>query len=181
MEPLILVAYATKHGSTREVAEALADALREHGLEADTAAAAQADDLSPYAGIVVGGSLYMGRWHVDAVRFLRRHRQALAALPLAVFALGPRTTDADQIAESRAQLGRSLGKVAGVDPVAVAIFGGVIDPAQLRFPLSRLPASDARDWPTIRAWAGEVAAAFDYGKAAADARDLHTELQQTPR
>jgi menaquinone-dependent protoporphyrinogen oxidase len=181
MRPLILVAYATKHGSTREVAEALADELRECGLEADTAPAALVDDLSPYDGVVVGGGLYMGRWHTDALRFLRRHRHALAVLPLAVFAMGPRTTDADQIAESRAQLDRSLGKVAGVDPFAVAIFGGVVDPTQLRFPLSRLPASDARDWPTIRAWAGEVAAAFTYGKPAADARDLHTELQQTPR
>jgi menaquinone-dependent protoporphyrinogen oxidase len=181
MEPQILVAYATKHGSTREVAEAIAGELRELGLEADAAVAAVVDDLSPYDGVVVGGSLYMGRWHPDALRFLQRHRRALAIRPVAVFGMGPRTTEAGEVADSRAQLGRSLAKVRGIDPFAVAIFGGVVDPAQLRFPLNRLPATDARDWTAIRAWAGDVAAAFDYGKAAAGARDLRTELPQTPR
>ena len=35
MTALILVAYATKHGSTKEVAEAITTRLREHGLEVD--------------------------------------------------------------------------------------------------------------------------------------------------
>jgi len=73
----ILIAYATKHGSTREVADSLAGALREHDLDVATLPAAQVDDLSPYHGVVVGGSLYTGRWHPDALDFLKRHRGAL--------------------------------------------------------------------------------------------------------
>jgi len=46
------------------------------------------------------------------------------------------------------------------EPVSVTIFGGVVDPEQLGFPFSRMPASDARDWGAIRAWADEVAAAL---------------------
>jgi hypothetical protein len=48
-----------------------------------------------------------------------------------------------------------------VTPDAVAIFGGVVDPARFRFPLNRMPASDARDWSAIVAWAGEVADVFE--------------------
>ena len=43
---------------------------------------------------------------------------------------------------------------------SVAVFGGVVDPNEAPVPLSRMPASDARDWDAIDEWAGEVATAF---------------------
>jgi len=73
MQPLILIAYGTKHGSTREVAEVLGDALAEHGLEVETLPAGRLQDIEQYAGIVVGGSLYMGRWHPESLAVVRRH------------------------------------------------------------------------------------------------------------
>lgn len=181
MPDTILVAYATKHGSTREVAEAVAETLQEHGLAVETLPAARVVDVSPYAGVVVGGALYLGRWHPDAVEFLEQHRHALATLPLAVFGMGPRTMEEHDVEESRSQLVKALAKVPEVDPSAVAVLGGVIDPHVLRFPLNRLPASDARDWDAIRSWATDVAGIFNYGKAAPDARDPRSELQQSPR
>ena len=56
------------------------------------------------------------------------------------------TTD---VASSRSQLDRALAATPQVKPDPVAIFGGVVDPAKLRFPFNRLPASDARDWDAI--------------------------------
>jgi menaquinone-dependent protoporphyrinogen oxidase len=181
MASTILIAYATKHGSTREVAGSLAAALREHDLDVATLPAAQVDDLSPYGGIVVGGSLYTGRWHPDALDFLKRHRGALETLPVAVFAMGPRTMETHEVAQSRAQLDHALAKVPGVDPFAVTIFGGVLDPRKLRFPFNRMPASDARDWNAVHAWASDMAPGLKYGKPAPKPRDLRSELQQTPR
>jgi menaquinone-dependent protoporphyrinogen oxidase len=177
----ILIAYATKHGSTREVADSLAAALREHDLDVATLPAAHVDDLSPYDGVVVGGSLYTGRWHPDALDFLKRHRGVLETVPVAVFAMGPRTMETRDVAQSRAQLDRALAKVPGVDPFAVTIFGGVLDPRKLRFPFNRMPASDARDWDAVHAWAADVAQGLTYGKPAPKPRDLRSELQQTPR
>jgi menaquinone-dependent protoporphyrinogen IX oxidase len=72
---------------------------------------------------------------------------------VAVFALGPLTLDDEQVAGSRAQLDKALARVPAVRPATVAIFGGVVDPAKLRFPMSSMPASDARDWDAIDAWA----------------------------
>ena len=154
-----LVAYATKRGSTREVAEAVAATLARQGLEVELRPAAEVGALEDYDGVVLGGSLYMGRWHEDARRFLRRHRRALAELTVAVFGMGPLTTKDRDVAGSRHQLEHALEKVPEVEPVAVAIFGGVVDPAKLHFPFSHMPASDARDWDAIRVWAEEVAAA----------------------
>jgi menaquinone-dependent protoporphyrinogen oxidase len=151
---MILVAYGSKHGSTRETAEAIAATLRERGHEVELEPVAHVGDVARYDGVVLGGSLYVGRWHADARKFLQRHADALAGKTLAVFALGPRTLEERDVAGSRKQLDRAL---AGVEPDAVAVFGGVVDPVGLRFPFNRMPASDARDWDAIRAWAEEVA------------------------
>jgi len=156
----VLVAYATKHGSTREVAEIVGAGLSRTGLETVVRPAHEVDGLEPYDAVVLGGALYTGRWHRAAVAFLRRHRRALRTRPLAVFALGPRTLDDADVEGARAQLGRALEKVPEVVPVATAVFGGVIDPTKLRFPFNRMEASDARDWDAIRAWAGDVAEAL---------------------
>ena len=136
MSGAVLVAYATKKGSTQEVAEAVAEVLRERGLEVELRAAREVEDVSAYAGVVVGGALYTGRWHRDARRLLRRHRAALATLPVAVFAMGPKTAEPNDLARAREQLDRHLNKVPEVEPVAVGIFGGVVDPAKLRFPFN---------------------------------------------
>jgi menaquinone-dependent protoporphyrinogen oxidase len=154
MQPSILVAYASKRGSTAEVATFVGRRLREQGLVVDVREAAGVEDLAFYDGIVLGGSLYFGRWHDDARAFLERFRTALHDRPLAVFALGPKTASEPDLAESRTQLDHALGHA---DPTTVAVFGGVIDPNKLRFPFNRLPASDARDWTAIAAWADEVA------------------------
>jgi menaquinone-dependent protoporphyrinogen oxidase len=142
---------------TREVANAVADALRDEGHEVEVLPAAEARTVGEYDAVVVGGPLYTGRWRRDALRFLTRHRHGLGATPLAVFAVGPKSLDAAEVASSRAQLDRALGRFPELAPVAVAIFGGVIDPEQHRFPFNHLPASDARDWDAIGSWAREVA------------------------
>ena len=162
LQTRICVAYASRHGSTREVAETVAATLRARGLAVDLMPAAEVAHLRHYAGVVLGGALYMGRLHKDARRFLARHHDALAARPLAVFALGPRTLSPDDVAGSRAQLDRALRGAPA--PMSVAIFGGVIQPEKLRFPFNRMPAGDARDWAAIDAWAAELAGALAPGR-----------------
>jgi menaquinone-dependent protoporphyrinogen oxidase len=156
----VLVAHASTHGSTREVADRVAGVMRSAGLDVDVTAAADVGLLRGYDAVVLGGALYTGRLHKDARRFLTRHRDALSVRTVAVFALGPKSVEASDVAASRAQLDRSLSKTPEVEPVSVAIFGGVVDPAKLRFPFSRMPACDARDWDAIDAWASELAGRF---------------------
>src|SRR5258708_26518818 len=81
MTALILIAYATKHGSTQEVAETIAVTLREHALEVEVQPASEVRALDRYSAVVLGAPLYMGRWHGDASGFLKRHRTARSALP----------------------------------------------------------------------------------------------------
>ncbi len=156
----VLVAYASRHGSTHEVATAISDVLRERGLVVDVQAAGDVHDLEGFDAVVIGGALYTARWHRDARRMLHRLHDALQTRPVAVFAMGPRTLDPDDVEKSRRELDVALAEVPEVRPVSVAIFGGVIDPEHLHFPLSHMPAVDARDWDAVRSWAVELADQF---------------------
>ena len=101
----VLMAYATKNGSTQQVADAVAVALRERGAQVTLLPArAAGESVAGYDLVVLGAPLYSGRWHRDAHRFLRRHRRELAAVPVAVFAMGPRTDTEEAWQRSRAQL-----------------------------------------------------------------------------
>lgn len=162
MSSLVLVGYATRYGSTREVAEVVAAALREHGLDVDVQPMREVRTLAGYGAVVLGAPLFMFRWHKDAPRFLSRHRKALMQRPVAIFALGPvhEPHDAAEWQASSAQLDKALAKFPWLTPVATNLFGGKYDPATLRFPIKQLagnaPASDLRDWPAIRTWAAEL-------------------------
>jgi menaquinone-dependent protoporphyrinogen oxidase len=161
----ILVVYGTKHGSTGEVAEAIADRLRTHGIDVDCGPAANVEELEGYDAVVVGGALYMGRWHADAQAFLKRHSTSLSGKPVAVFAMGPQTTGTADIEGSRRQLARALQRIRTVEPVTTAIFGGVVDPDTLRFPFNRMAAADARDWGAIELWADALPALLSVSRA----------------
>ena len=148
----LLVACGNRaHGSTQEVAEAVAERLRAGGR----------GGRSPPRG---------GRRRPDAVR-RRRPRGArctsgagtrtrgapfevprgAVGAPLAVFALGPKTAEQKDLADASHPAGQGPeARPRSSRPRSVAVFGGVIDPSKLRFPLNRLPASDARDWDAIR-------------------------------
>jgi menaquinone-dependent protoporphyrinogen oxidase len=160
----ILVAYATRYGSTEEVAEQVAETLRERGLAVDSRPAQDVRSLTEYTAVLLGAALYLYRWHKHARRFLSRHREALMERPVAVFALGPTHDpyDDEEWQDSRAQLDKELAKFPWFTPVAVEMFGGKFDPEQLRFPINILagsePATDMRDWTAIRAWANELPA-----------------------
>jgi menaquinone-dependent protoporphyrinogen oxidase len=155
-----LIAYATKHESTHEVAEDVAAVLRDAGLHVEVRPAGAVGDLEPYDAVVLGAALYMGRAHKDARHFLRDHRAALAERPVFVYGMGPLEMADEQVASARKQLDHALRAVPEVEPRSVAIFGGVIHQDELRFPFNRMPEGDARDPEAIRAWAREVAAAL---------------------
>jgi len=163
MPSLVLVGYATRYGSTREVAEAVAATLRECGLEVDIQPLGKVRTLAGYSAVVLGAPLFMFRWHKDALRFLSRHCEALTERPVAVFALGPTHDDPydeKEWQDSRAQLDKELAKFPWFKPAALEMFGGKYDPAYLRFPINMLagkePASDLRNWTVIRAWAADL-------------------------
>jgi menaquinone-dependent protoporphyrinogen oxidase len=163
MSDSILVAYATRSGSTQEVAEAMAAALRDEGLHVDCQPLRSTRTVAGYRMVVLGAPLFMFKWHKDASAFLSRHRRALEKLPVAAFALGPFHDEEKEWQEVRNQFDKELAKLPWFAPVAREVFGGKFDPTKLRFPmnlipaLKKMPASDVRNWEQIKTWAHSLA------------------------
>ncbi len=169
MSASILVTYATRYGSTQEVAGFIAETLRSAGQSADVEPMREVSTLDAYAAVVLGAPLYIGKWHEDVQRFLAQQQNALMQRPVAVFALGPLSTAEGEMQGTRQQLDKELGKYPWLKPAALALFIGKYEPAKLNFghkvlaalpasPLHGLPASDNRDWDAIRAWAADLPA-----------------------
>jgi menaquinone-dependent protoporphyrinogen oxidase len=91
----VLVAYATMAGSTVEVAQAVSEELTKSGFRVDVLPIPEVRDLRGYDAVVVGAPMILG-WHPAARRFLRRHRQALQHLPLAVFVMAISLTESGE-------------------------------------------------------------------------------------
>lgn len=177
MNPNILVAYATKYGSTGEVAEAIGERLREQGLVVDVKPVKEAPSLDGYDAVVFGAPFYVGSMLKEARAYLERQREALEGTPVAVFALGP-TTGEEPLYQAAEQLDNALKKLPWLQPVSAAMFVGKYDPHNLRFrdrlltmppasPLHGLGPHDDRDWEAIGAWAEGLTVALGLRDAAA--------------
>jgi menaquinone-dependent protoporphyrinogen oxidase len=155
----VLVAYATKHGATEEIAQAISDELRKAGHSADCVSADQATDLGTYDAAVVGSAVYMGRWRPAARRLLRRSGKELAARPLWMFSSGP-CGQPDPSFAAPPGIKRRARKLGAREHV---VFGGCVPKEPSNFIERSMLAKaapehrDLRDWDVIRDWAAGIA------------------------
>ncbi|MBE2268450.1 MAG: flavodoxin domain-containing protein [Anaerolinea sp.] len=161
MTDSVLVAYASPGGSTREVAEAVAEVLRSRGLRVDVTPMEQVKSAADYNAVVLGAPIYNTLWHQTALKFVADQISALVSRPVAIFALGPVQKGAPQeFTNAGKQLEISLRRFPTLKPVDLQIFGGKMKATDSGFPLNLLfkptPAVDFRDWDTIRAWANSL-------------------------
>lgn len=154
----VLVAFGSKRGGTAEIATAIAETLRAHGLTVDCVRAAEARDVASYDAVVIGGALYAARWIREARRFVVRNTPALRARPVWMFSSGPLDDSANQ---------RVLGPVRGVATLMAhvgarghATFGGRLAADATGFPaaaMAKTHAGDWRSWDRVKEWAGDIA------------------------
>lgn len=157
----ILVSYATKMEGTAGIAEMLGKTFSDEGFDVDVRAAREVVGIAGYDAVVLGGALYMFRWHRDAKRFVRRHRKDLATKPVWLFSSGPLDDSATTqeippvkgVARTMARIGARGHKT----------FGGRMLADAKGFPASTMARDHAGDWRDpahIARWAHEIAAAL---------------------
>lgn len=161
----ILVAYASKHGSTQGIAERIAEKLRRLGLQVELRPIHAVTDLTGFDAFVIGAAAYYFHWMKEATQFVRHHQAELAQRPVWLFSSGPigtETTDAqgrDVRVTSEPKEFAELKEI--VHPRETHIFFGALDATQFGFPerliVSKLPQGDFRDWAEIDAWAETIA------------------------
>ena len=157
----ILVAYASRCGSTGEVAEAIAQTLCGIGASVDVRLIANVDDLSHYQAVIVGSAIRMGKWLPEAAGFVKNNQDTLSRLPIAYFVVC--LTMKDNTAENRSKVLAYLDPVRKearkIQPVATGLFPGAMNFDKLSFVhktiLKAKGASqgDYRDWTAVRTWA----------------------------
>jgi len=156
----ILVAYASKKGSTTYIAQVIGkELLVNHMVVVEELG--DVTSLDGYNAIVIGGPMYMGKMVGDVGKFVRRHYNEMKKLPVAGFivSLAPVSKDPAQMASAQKALHAALDPL---HPVVETIFGGKVDPAKLsRFQnwitkKVKTPVGDFRDWTAIAMWAREL-------------------------
>ena len=170
----ILVAYASRAGSTAGVAEAIGKTLAESGAQVEVRPMQDVKDLAPYRAVVAGSAIQRGQWLPEAMRFMQTHRAALAQKPFAAFlvcmtlsTLAPTAwaqcgVPNDKYREHVATWLEPVRTL--VKPVSEGLFAGALDISKvpsfgdrLKFRLSVAfgvwSEGDHRDWNAIRAWA----------------------------
>ena len=160
----ILVAYATKAGSTAEVAAEIGRVVEsKSGCKVDVHPVGKLKEVGGYDAAIIGSAIRAGKWLPEATKFVEKHRDALSQVPVAFFTVC--LTLSEDTEENRRTVAAYLDPVREmVQPVDVGLSAGMMDYSKLSFLLRLMmkkmgsPEGDFRDWEAIRAWAGQVRA-----------------------
>jgi len=159
----VLVAYASKYGSTEGVAERIAANLQPGGDRVELLPVDEVADAGAYDAVIFGSAVCNQRWLPEADRFVQRNREALASRPVWLLSVGT-------FGDSKRIIGPLMKREPkgihtldqAIHPREYRVFAGVIDRHQWPF-LSRLlyhslggHLGDNRDWPAIEAWAERI-------------------------
>lgn len=168
----VLVSAASRHGSTAEIAAAIAARLRESGIDADALAPERVEVQSDYDAFVIGSALYAGHWLEPAVELCERLAPVLGGRPVWLFSSGPVGPEDS-----------SLAKKMWTDPVDLERVRETTGAAEHRMLAGKLVRSelsraqraalfffkrldgDYRDWNEVSAFADEIAATLGAPRA----------------
>ena len=157
----ILVAYASRKGSTAGIAQAIGRELQSAGHSIDVIEMKTVSTLEGWDAVVAGAPVYMGKVDKDLSKFVAKNRDRLASIPVAAFAVGiaPVAPDIEPVDKVIDDLRQALSPV---QPIATAVFAGRLDPERMSFVerqmvrMLKVRTGDFRDWNIIAAWAKEL-------------------------
>jgi menaquinone-dependent protoporphyrinogen oxidase len=164
MDKQVLVAYATKHGATAEIAEKIGQVLRQAGLQADVLSVDHVKDLTPYNAIVLGSAVYIGQWRKEAAKFLQANETTLSERQVWLFSSGP-TGKGDPVELLKGwRIPKSVQPIVDrIRPRDIAVFHGDVNRNKLNFiekwMIKNVKAlfGDFRDWDAITSWSTAIA------------------------
>lgn len=166
----VLVAYASRYGSTAEIAQRIGSRIGQdttlgQPFEVVTLPAKEVASLDGFDAVVLGTAIIASKPLPDATAFMTRHSAEFAGKDFAVFIVG--LTPVKETTKSRAEMNIALSTLENGAPGArfidSAIFAGAITTKSLPFVLklfvrlANVPIGDSRDWKAIEDWADKVA------------------------
>ena len=168
----ILIAFASRRGSTAEAAETIATVFREQGMDVVVTPARKVRTVSGFDAVILGTAIRAEKPLADAVRFVSRFSQTLLTVPTALFILC--LTLVRDTPENRDNVEKWIAPlIAGIHPTTVGLFAGAAEKDRLGFLLGgfmekilakeNIELGDYRDWDMIRKWAGTLPKKLEAG------------------
>jgi menaquinone-dependent protoporphyrinogen oxidase len=164
MESKILVAYASKYGATKEIADRIGKTLSQSGLAAEVLPAEQVKDISTYESVVLGSAAYIGNWRKGATGFIHKFDDELEKMPAWIFSSGPlEDGDALQLMKGWKYPKSLEPTIERIKPRDITVFHGAVNFQKMnlfeRWMMQRfkLAKNDFRRWDLIENWANGIA------------------------
>ena len=162
MTARILVAYASRKGSTAGIAQAIGKELISEGYAVDISDIKSVTSIAGYNAVVIGAPVYTGKITGDVSAFVAANRDGLSRLPVAGFVTGiapvyPKTGDV------KGFIDQLVTALTPISPVAVTMFAGTLDAGKMNLversltSLMKIPTGDFRDWDAIATWTKTLA------------------------
>lgn len=158
MKNKILMAYASKAGSTIEIANHVAKKIAENGNTVDVLPVNKVEDLTAYQAVILGSAIRIGAVLPEISKFVETNKEILRTKSLSIFVVC--MTLKDDTEENRKTVSDYLEPIRHVvQPTLEGQFAGVMDLTKLNL-IERLmmksmktPQGDFRDWDQIDNWA----------------------------
>ena len=161
----VLVTYASKHQSTKEIASFIGNVLKENELDADVLDVDDVNHPEDYSAVIIGSAVYLGQWLKSATNFIRHYQNQLAKQPVWIFSTGPTGNgEPDKLLDGFLVPEQIHATLMLIKPRHVILFHGRLDKPQLGFGerlmvnAVKAPMGDFRDWDMIRAWTNRIVA-----------------------
>lgn len=165
MKTNTLVVYASKYGSTAEIAQQVGKMLGKSGIDVDILPVEDVRDIRQYKAVVLGSAIYVGKWLKEAEKFLIVNEGFLVNKKVWLFASGPTGLgDPFELINGQDVPASMRQVIARINPREVKVFHGNIDPEKVNAiekwavkSVVKKPFGDFRDWNSIINWAGSIA------------------------
>ncbi|MCW2829695.1 MAG: hypothetical protein JWP31_387 [Aeromicrobium sp.] len=168
----VVIAAATRHGSTTEVAERIERTMREHLSPTWTVSTADLADVQTFGAadaVVLGSAVYLGHWLRPAIKALHYLKDA-PLLDLWLFSTGPISDDLSE----NARVTTPDEMVEQGCAAEHMVFSGRLDTSHLSW-WERLivravgaVSGDRRDWAAVDDWATSIATQLTAAVAASE-------------
>lgn len=169
---VVLVAYATAHGATQEVAERIGDRLQRRGITVEVRTASDARNTDRYGPAVLGSAVHGGNWLPAAVQLMRREAASLRGRPVWLFSVSSLGDEesmfgawvAKRLRAFRKETREIVGFRSTIGVREHRNFAGAIArsdwplPGRILFRAMGGHYGDHRNWATIDRWADHIAA-----------------------
>ncbi len=175
MTDKVLICYGSRYGSTAEVAETMANVVKNLGKDIDLVDlnnSSPSSNISEYDLVVIGSGIRAGQWTGGPMDFMRNNVDELKKRRVALFVVCGYAASEDKCDQAQIDFLDKIAEEIGLSPASTGLFGGVFDMKKYNFVVRKLVKSiikkqlppgeevpervDFRDWDQITQWISEL-------------------------